>query len=138
MKALTIMQPTAAAVILGHKDVENRSWSTKYRGPFLVHAGRSWDDVSERYYRRWLRRRGTSLELSDPLLRHGVLLGTCVLVDVVRDSSSTWAMDDLYHWVLGDARPFDEPIPAKGAQGWWTYEGRVPASVNQPEGSPNG
>ncbi|NBF09766.1 ASCH domain-containing protein [Pseudomonas sp. Fl4BN1] len=40
MKALSIRQPWAWLIIHGGKDVENRSWHTKYRGRFLVHASK--------------------------------------------------------------------------------------------------
>jgi hypothetical protein len=45
MKALSIRQPWAWLIITGHKDVENRSWTTTYRGPLLIHAARRADDV---------------------------------------------------------------------------------------------
>lgn len=38
MKALTLTQPWATLVALGAKRIETRSWSTKYRGPLLIHA----------------------------------------------------------------------------------------------------
>ncbi|MHC4404130.1 MAG: ASCH domain-containing protein [Planctomycetota bacterium] len=41
MKALTICQPWAWAIIHGPKPVENRGWATKYRGPLAIHAGQS-------------------------------------------------------------------------------------------------
>ena len=41
MKAITICQPWASAIIEGFKLIENRSWYTKYRGPLLIHAGKS-------------------------------------------------------------------------------------------------
>jgi hypothetical protein len=45
MKELSIRQPWAWLIIAGHKDVENRSWTTTYRGPLLIHAARRPDDV---------------------------------------------------------------------------------------------
>lgn len=39
MKALTVLQPHASRIARGEKRVENRSWSTKYRGPLAIHAG---------------------------------------------------------------------------------------------------
>lgn len=39
IKALTIRQPWAHAIFHLGKDVENRSWRTRYRGPLLIHAG---------------------------------------------------------------------------------------------------
>jgi hypothetical protein len=39
VKALTLRQPWAWAAIYGGKDVENRRWKTRHRGPLLIHAG---------------------------------------------------------------------------------------------------
>lgn len=39
MIALSIRQPWAWLIVNGHKNVENRTWPTNYRGNFLVHAG---------------------------------------------------------------------------------------------------
>lgn len=39
MKALTVKQPWAWAIINGGKDVENRTTAWKYRGPLAIHAG---------------------------------------------------------------------------------------------------
>ncbi|MCB5308315.1 ASCH domain-containing protein [Yersinia massiliensis] len=38
MKALSIRQPWAWLIVNGYKDIENRNWRTKYRGPVLIHA----------------------------------------------------------------------------------------------------
>ncbi len=38
MKAISILQPWASLVALGHKKIETRSWNTKYRGELLIHA----------------------------------------------------------------------------------------------------
>src|SRR5688572_4676832 len=38
MKALSLRQPWAWAVVHGGKRVENRGWTTDYRGPLLIHA----------------------------------------------------------------------------------------------------
>lgn len=43
MKALTIYQPWATLIAIGAKHIETRSWSTKYRGPLAVHAGKVLD-----------------------------------------------------------------------------------------------
>lgn len=37
-KALSLIQPWGWAVARGHKAVENRSWSTNYRGTIAIHA----------------------------------------------------------------------------------------------------
>ena len=40
MKALTLTQPWASLVALGHKQIETRSWATRYRGPLAIHAAK--------------------------------------------------------------------------------------------------
>ena len=41
MKALTIRQPWDTLIILGHKNIENRTWQTAIRGQIAIHAGQS-------------------------------------------------------------------------------------------------
>ena len=41
MKGLTICQPYAHLIATGAKIIENRKWPTTYRGPLLIHAGKS-------------------------------------------------------------------------------------------------
>jgi len=109
--ALTIKQPFATLVARGIKDVENRSWFTTYRGPFFVHAGRSW--VSEEM--------PVDLWLPSPdLFTYGAILGTVNLTDVIRDSESPWAIKGQHHWLLDHAELWDEPMPWRGQMGlWW-------------------
>jgi hypothetical protein len=42
VKALTVQQPWAWAIIHGGKDVENRTQLWKYRGLLVIHAGARW------------------------------------------------------------------------------------------------
>ena len=42
MKALTVRQPWASLIAMGVKRLETRSWSTTYRGPLMIHAGKAW------------------------------------------------------------------------------------------------
>lgn len=90
MKALSIRQPWAWLIMHGYKDIENRSWNTKYRGKFLVHAARAFDHEGE----RWVKE--TYPEIILPTfyvgltgLRGGVM-GTVELIDVVTESRSPW------------------------------------------------
>lgn len=41
MLAISIRQPWAWLIVNGYKDIENRAWKTAYRGPVLVHAGKT-------------------------------------------------------------------------------------------------
>lgn len=40
MKAISLWQPWASAIAFGSKRVETRSWTTRYRGPLAIHAGK--------------------------------------------------------------------------------------------------
>src|SRR5580693_2266204 len=39
MKALSIQQPWAWAILYLGKRIENRTWSSDFRGPIYIHAG---------------------------------------------------------------------------------------------------
>jgi len=39
MKVLSVKQPWASLICSGIKDIENRTWKTKFRGRVLIHAG---------------------------------------------------------------------------------------------------
>ena len=47
MKALSIKQPWAWLICAGYKDIENRDWSTKFRGRIYVHAGLSESEMTK-------------------------------------------------------------------------------------------
>jgi ASCH domain len=46
MKIISIRQPWAGLIVSGLKDVENRTWPTRYRGPILIHASQRPDEIS--------------------------------------------------------------------------------------------
>jgi activating signal cointegrator 1 len=48
MKALTLTQPYASLIAIGAKKIETRSWSTAYRGPLAIHAGKGLGPVGSR------------------------------------------------------------------------------------------
>jgi hypothetical protein len=52
MKALSIQQPWAWLIVNGYKDIENRSWFTKGRGKFLLHAGKKLDKESLQFLKQ--------------------------------------------------------------------------------------
>lgn len=43
IKTISIRQPWAWAIIHAGKPVENRSWPSKYLGPLLIHASKTFD-----------------------------------------------------------------------------------------------
>lgn len=87
MKALSIRQPWAWLVAHGFKPVENRTWNTKFRGEFLIHASKSFDKSGY----AWVRDNFPEINLPLPQqLDRGGLVGKATLHDVITSSSSPW------------------------------------------------
>lgn len=132
MRAITVQQPWAWAIIHGGKDIENRTRNIagKYRGPIAIHAGKAESRIGahdERVLREMARLPGA------PTLFKGAIIGVVDLVDEHRNNHghrlidgccrSEWA--DQWggtgaHLVLANPRPLTEPISCLGALGLWT------------------
>lgn len=116
MKALSIRQPWAWLIIHGGKDIENRSWHTKFRGRFLVHAAGGMTRKEYAEANHFAVQGGMLLTPWDlpsfEQLERGGIIGSVELVDSVDQSDSPWYMGEK-GFVLRDptALPF---IPLKG------------------------
>jgi hypothetical protein len=106
MKCLTLTAEWAEAIFALGKDVENRTWSTRYRGKLLIHAGKTIDQDCTR-----------RLGLDPDRLTRGAILGSVEVIDCVRNSTSRWAMDQRWHWVLRNPRRLSSPVSFRGQQG---------------------
>lgn len=114
-RCLTVRQPWAWLIIAGHKDIENRAWTTGHRGPLAIHAGLDVDDAGVEFAR--------SLGIEVPSrsqCRRGSVIGLVDLVDI-RPSSSPWARDKHEHWWLANPRPI-VPFGARGQLGLWSVQ----------------
>jgi len=121
VKALSIRQPWAWLIVNGHKDIENRSWLTHYRGPLLIHAskgitGAEYDFALEHAYEV----AGVTLPLFDELERGGIV-GRVDLVDCVDQDPSPWFFGK-FGFVLKNAKtlPFQ---PFTGKLGFFEVKG---------------
>jgi hypothetical protein len=110
MKMITIQQPWAALIVAGIKDIENRTWTTAYQGPLLIQAGTKIDRSGFQMLD------AMGIELDGPLHR-GVILGSVVLGEIVRDSDSSWAEWGSNHWTLSNPEPAVRLLEVKGQQG---------------------
>lgn len=131
MKALTICQPYAELILRRDKLVENRNWSTHYRGPLLIHAGKS---------RKWLLDY-PEVDLPDGRMDFGAIVGVCDLVGCCSPNTIRCAPQSnplAWIWlkcpqhvcgpfclVLRDICRFGKPIPYRGQQGLF----EIPDSV---------
>ena len=150
MKALTLTQPWATLVAIGAKQIETRSWRTKYCGPLAIHAANG--------FPYWARKFTTQPACYEAIRVHtsgrkfwpgevayptGAVLCTCRLVECLpveelgqRDSlfGSPFPVSEQersfgdyspgrFAWILQDVQPLPLPIPAKGALGLWEWSG---------------
>lgn len=147
MKVLTLYPPYATLCAIDAKHYETRPWITKYRGPLLIHAGKSMDvmrnigamsfsvntmgqDINRfPLFREIVKlvKAGTLSEIS-----FGVILCVVELVDVVRteavrDQLSAQELafgnyaDGRWAWKFEKVRRLMTPIPCKGHQKLWDY-----------------
>ena len=119
LRALTVKQPWAWAILHAGKNIENRSWENQYTiGTIAIHAGLGRGD----------------LDLLPPRVRcpteeelvHGAIVGVVDVVDVVKRHRSKWFIGPL-GWVLKNPRPLRRPIRCGGKLGLWV----VPSAIER-------
>ena len=113
MKVIVIRQPWAWLIVNRHKDIENRSWRTQYRGKLLIQASATLPSKQHMLeFRQFARKRGVELPEQ---FETGGIVGMVELIDCVSNSSSKW-FEGPIGWVL--SRPKKLPfIPLKGQLG---------------------
>lgn len=122
LKALSIRQPWAWAILHAGKDVENRDWKPsnwwlQVRGTILIHTGMKVDDELTDEWREFLRFTGARLHAPDEKPTGGIV-GMVDVVDVVaRPNKSPWFMGP-YGLVLANPRPLTL-IPCRGQLGYF-------------------
>jgi hypothetical protein len=96
MKALTIKQPWAWLITSGLQDIENRPWTTKYRGAIIIHASKEAyggsNAVAVRTARELCHQHGTaalSQQIPDSF-EYGGVVGIATIGDCVDQSTSPW------------------------------------------------
>jgi len=126
MKALSIHQPWAWAILHAGKTVENRTWSTRYRGPLLVHASKTKASYDREAKFDWLKMYGIALPKWEELAV-GALVGVVELVDclpVSQVEQNPWVEGPVC-WVLMNPRKCESHVVYRGAQGLF----EVPDSI---------
>lgn len=119
MKALSILQPWAWLIVTGRKDIENRVWHTGFRGPVLIHAGKTYpkrdfeDDCMQ-----W----DGYPQTRDEMI--GGIVGIATITGCVSKSESRW-FNGPWGFTLADAKALPKLIPMRGALGFFD----VPADV---------
>ena len=152
LPALTIWQPWASLIMAGCKPFEFRTWPAPrhlWGQRIAIHAAAR--PVRRAEVAEWLLRlrspdawstaliREPAIEIlekvhaSPGILPRGVVLGTALLgkprpgseiVEGFGGPPSNAAREQHSHWgwPLTAIEPFNEPVPARGAQGFWMWE----------------
>lgn len=139
MKAITILQPWASLIACGAKQIETRSWATKYRGKIAIHAGRGIADIPD-YLEEAIE--GALFYCHEERfieeLPRGQVIAIANLVDcqlmtkeLIQEKKRTvQGLNELafgywepgrFAWILDNIRPI-EPVPAKGMQRLWEWD----------------
>lgn len=121
IRCLSLWQPWACVMLYGPKDLENRPWTTKVRGPLLVHAAMTkrdmrpeTDRIIRKQWDRW------TLAKRPPVV-FGAIVG---IVEVTGCGTpedypgNPWAWGPFCHaWAKRQA--FHAPVPYRGSQGFF-------------------
>ena len=121
MKCLSVSQPYADLIVQGKKTIELRTWNTKFRGEFLIHAPfKIKKDACKR------------LGIDETKLRTGVIIGKAEIYDVKvynsvselkADYKKHFATEEFlrhkYGFLLKKSKELRMPIPYKGSLGFF-------------------
>lgn len=139
MKAITICQPYAELIASGVKRVENRTWSTSYRGELAIHAGKSRAFLDEK---EAAGQRGKEATSTGEELVFGAVVAVVRLAHIVarRDlelflrhhPGYEWLREHEHFtgpigWVLEEVRRV-EPVYCSGKQGIWEFATKAGAN----------
>lgn len=123
-KCLSLKQPYADLVVSDRKTIELRTWNTKFRGEFLVHASKKVDkDACERN------------KIDPNSLITGAIVGRAILYDVrFYDSKRSFLQDrkkhfagtgytrPIYGFLLKGAQKSRKPLVMKGKLGFFNVD----------------
>ena len=130
VKALSIRQPWAWAILNAGKDIENRDWPTRFVGPVCIHAAKGmtrdeYEDCLATAHDISLTHpfpHGLTMPAFDELSRGGIV-GTARTEGCVSRSTSPWFFGK-YGFVIRDARPC-EFIPVNGELGFFEWRKNI-------------
>lgn len=134
MKALTLWQPWASLVAIGAKEIETRSWQTRYRGKLAIHAAKRKPELADDETGKYMMDALASENVVWSMLPLGAIVAICELVDCYPVEELWPDLTSMeyeqafgnysagrFAWELGVVKMVDPPIPARGFQGLWEW-----------------
>lgn len=131
MKALSIKPKWAICNLPDpfKKDIENRTWNTKFRGEFLVHASKSFDEVGYDRMKWYLKEMDYIGNIpTKKEFAYGAIVGKTRLVEVLQKSQSIW-FEGEYGFRLDRTIAFSEPVPHKGQLNFFNVDDEISATL---------
>lgn len=141
MKCISIRQPWAGLILVGHKPVENRMWQhiPQYRGPLLIHASKTaeMDEDTLEFIMFLLSIKKCVAQLNQPPFAHsswmGAIIGIVDFYDALPVGSvkqdDIWRDPNQIGLYFRNPRIF-EPIPYKGQLGLFEVPDNVIKEAN--------
>lgn len=151
MKAISLWEPWATYIKLGHKTIETRHWDTNVRGLIAIHAAKRFEAIHEIYsllnsakipiltkadcasgaiiaVGNLYRIRPTFVELDGS---RGMIIdatGSRVPVSIADSLLGNFNVGR-FAWFLKDVRPLKSPLPWRGKQGWFEVPDEIMGSL---------
>jgi hypothetical protein len=133
--ALTLWRPWPSFIVAmppsRAKNIENRPWTTSYRGWFWAHAGKAIDEDAFDFATTAVGGPESGWEVStDPadhptgIIGFARIFGICAVGLGTFGSFNScdcgpWAVGGEAHWKVVDGQPLAEPVPCRGYQKLW-------------------
>lgn len=134
VKALSIRQPWAWAILHAGKDIENRTAAAVAHGMkpgrIAIHAAKGMTRDEYEHARNFMRSIGVTVPLPFCLIR-GAVVGTATVTAIVKEHQSPWFFGPR-GLVLTDVKPLPQPIPAIGALGYFNWKPSGEQEVAKP------
>lgn len=124
MRGFSLTEPWASAILLRVKTWETRSWPTRFRGEFALHASKGMPKYAKEFLAEYPLPRKMTL---------GAVIAVCDLTDcrrtedvlpIIGETEELYGdySDGRYAYKIENVRPLREPVYCRGALGFWDIQ----------------
>lgn len=124
MKALSLTQPWASLITDHGMNVENRTWNTKHRGFFAIHATKTYREEEFNFCRQAFK-----IKLAPENTPFGAIIGfaeltSTITAEEVTSKTRKWFLGD-YGFVMQNIIKLKTPVPTKGSLSFWDVDAQT-------------